>query len=224
MKNIIISSMIDLTKEVFTLIKKDYEVFLVSIDFNPDYDNLYKIADDLPPFYFNQVSYYLNFNFDDLPNTVLGNYLKNKDLKDIYLELVPFFCFNYLAGDVNLLKLGLIILEIEEFSNRHGFKVSSVMNYKEKEVAKLVKETMLTDLPYNLIFIDSEIEIFNYLTEEKSIEVAKTYHEIVKMMNKKYKNFSKNNTSLNDYIKYYDTIDYEDVFDFIYDFVNSKIK
>ena len=83
MKNIIISSMIDLTKEVFTLIKKDYEVFLVSIDFNPDYDNLYKIADDLPPFYFNQVSYYLNFNFDDLPNTVLGNYLKNKDLKEM---------------------------------------------------------------------------------------------------------------------------------------------
>lgn len=224
MKNIIISSMIDLTKEVFALIKKDYEVFLVSIDFNPDYDNLYKINDDLPPFYFNQVSYYLNFNFDNLPNNVLGNYLRNKDLKDIYLELVPFFCFIYLAGDVNLLKLGLIILEIEEFSNRHGFKVSSVMNYKEKEVAKLVKETMLTDLPYNLIFIDSEIEIFNYLAEEKGIEVAKTYHEIVKMMNKKYKNFSKNNTSLTDYIKYYDTIDYEDVFDFIYDFVNSKIK
>ena len=45
MKNIIISSMIDLTKEVFTLIKKDYEVFLVSIDFNPDYDNLYKDYD-----------------------------------------------------------------------------------------------------------------------------------------------------------------------------------
>ncbi len=98
------------------------------------------------------------------------------------------------------------------------------MNYKEKEVAKLVKETLLTDLPYNLIFIDSEVEIFNYLTEEKGIEVAKIYHEVGNMMNKKYKNFSKNNNSLNDYIKYYETINYEDVFDFIYDFVNSKIK
>ena len=34
--------------------------------------------------------------------------------------------------------------------------------------------------PYNIIFIDSEVEIFNYLAEEKGIEVAKLYHDIVK--------------------------------------------
>ena len=73
--------------------------------------------------------------------------------------------------------------------------------------------------------MDSEVEIFNYLAEEKGIEVAKLYHDIVKKINNKYKSFSRNNNNNNlvDFLKFYETINYEDILDLIYDFVNSKV-
>ena len=91
------------------------------------------------------------------------------------------------------------------------------------EVANLLSSTILKDLPYNIIFIDSEVEIFNYLAEEKGIEIAKLYHDIVKKINNKYKSFSRNNNNLTDFLNFYETINYEDILDLIYDFVNSKV-
>ena len=55
------------------------------------------------------------------------------------------------------------------------------------------------------------------------IEVAKLYHDIVKKINNKYKSFSRNNNNLVDFLKFYETINYEDILDLIYDFVNSKV-
>ena len=85
MKDIDLSSMINLTKQVFTLIEQEYQVFLSSekkenLD-NLDYNSFYKVINDdnLPPIYFNQVNYLLNLKLDNLPNTIYGNYLKNKD-------------------------------------------------------------------------------------------------------------------------------------------------
>ena len=229
MKDIDLSSMINLTKQVFTLIEQEYQVFL-SLEkkenlANLDYNGFYKVINDdnLPPIYFNQVNYLLNLKLDNLPNTIYGNYLKNKDLSSIYLELVPFFCFNYLAGDINFLKLGLIQLEINNFCTKNNLLFSSIFCYKELEVALLLSSTILKDLPYKIIFIDSEVEIFNYLAEEKGIEVAKLYHDIVKKINNKYKSFSRNNNNLVDFLKFYETINYEDILDLIYDFVNSKV-
>ena len=72
--------------------------------------------------------------------------------------------------------------------------------------------------------MDSDVEIFDYLAEEKGISVARKYYEIKNIMNKKYKNFGRNNSNLDEFLSYYENINYEDVFDLLYDFVNLKVK
>ncbi len=234
MKDIDLSSMINLTKEVLEIIKKEYALFLNqekkdllnSLDFN----KLYKLinSQELPPVYLNNLTYYLNTNIKDNldynSSSIYLNYLKDKSILEIYEELIPLFCFILLVGDVNFLKLGLIEQEIRKLSTIYNLKISSVNNYKELEVVDLLKQTILEDLPFNIIFLDSDVEIFNYLAEEKGIEVAKLYYEISKKMKAKFKNFSKNNFNLLDFIKYYENVSYEDILDLIYDFVNQKIK
>lgn len=228
MENIVISSIIELTKQVFAVIKKDYDVFLTpsqkeNID-NLNLDNFYKIDKSYPTFYFDQISYYLNIDNNTTINSLYGSYLREHDLSQIYLELVPFFCFNYLMSEINFLKLGLLELEIEEFCKRNNFPYSKIFCYKELEVARLFDKVILNDLPKKIIFMDSDVEIFDYLAEEKGISVARKYYEIKNIMNKKYKNFGRNNSNLDAFLSYYENINYEDVFDLLYDFVNLKVK
>ena len=75
MENIVISSIIELTKQVFAVIKKDYDVFLTpsqkeNID-NLNLDNFYKIDKSYPTFYFDQISYYLNIDNNTTINFLL---------------------------------------------------------------------------------------------------------------------------------------------------------
>lgn len=84
-------------------------------------------------------------------------------------------------------------------------------------------ESILKDLPFNIIFLDNDTEIFYYLSEEKGIKIAKMYYEVSCLMKEKYKKLT-GNFSLKDFLSFYDALDYSDVLDFVYDFINMKIR
>ena len=237
MNNIDLSSMISRAQLVFDILKKQYSIFLASekLDLieNLDYSNFFKLTnkDSIYPIYLSGDIYYLNFNLDKsiekIPNDssdLLISYLKNYKVDEIYLDLVPFMCLSLLCGELNPLKMGLIEYEIRKFSYQNNISSSPVNNYKELEIASIIHDNILKDVPFNIIFLDSDIEIFNYLAEEKGIKVAKHYYEISKLMKEKYKKIPKDNFNLENYIKFYNYINYDDVLDLIYDFINEKIR
>lgn len=76
----------------------------------------------------------------------------------------------------------------------------------------------------NIIFLDTDSEIVNYLVEEKGSKVAIFYHEISELMKSKYRGFLDKKWNLNDYIAFYNTIDYQDVLDLIYHFISEKVR
>ena len=235
MKDIDLSSMISRAKIVFDILEKEYKVFLSSekkeMIENIIYSNLFKVCENtnLPPVYLSGDTYYLNRTLDKEikslnDNSLYSKYLKETDINDIYLELVIFLCLSMLCSELNPLKKGLIELEVRKISSKYNIKTSSVNNYKELEVATLVHEKLLNDVPFNIIFKDSDIEIFYYLGLEKGIEVAKLYHEISSLMKKKFKKIETSEFSLKKYLVYYESINYEDEMDLIYNYINEKIR
>ena len=214
MKDIDLSSMISLAKEVFGILEREYKVFLskekINLIENLDYENLFKLTNrlDLPPIFLNDETYYLRKSFDNInSNSVYGNYLKNTDINEVYNKMIIFMCLSFFCGDINPLKLGLMEFEIRKLSKKYGINVSDINNYKELEISNIVKEKILNDVPFNIIFLDSDIEIFNYLTEEKGIQIAKIYYQISNMMKESYKDFNKS-FDLDYFCDYYDNIDY----------------
>lgn len=237
MKDIDLSSMISRAQVVFDIIKNEYKVFLSSekLDLieNLDYSKFFKLMekDNNYPIYLSGDTYYLNPNLDsiieDIPNNsndLYSMYLRNNKQDKIYYDLIIFMCLSLLCGELNPLKIGLIEYEIRKINQVNNLDVSLVNNYKELEIASIVREKLLDDIPYNIIFLDSDIEIFNYLTEEKGITVAKHYYEISKLMQEKFKGFDKNKFTLKGFLDYYNKINYDDVLDIIYDFINTKIR
>lgn len=235
MKDIDLSSMINRAKVVYDVIESEYKVFLSSSSKemleNVLFSNLFKMTEnlELPPIYLSGDTYYLNRNLDKDIKTLNGNdlystYLRKIDLNTIYNDLVVFFVLSSFCGELNPLKLGLIEFESRNICDKYKISNSNINNYKEYEIACLVKEKILGDVPFNIIFLDSDIEIFHYLTIEKGIEVAKLYHQISEMMKNKYKNIKNKKFSLKRYLEFYDSLNYDDVFDLIYDFINLKIK
>lgn len=234
MKDIDLSSMINKTKLIFEILEKKYKIFLsqdkLELLDNLIYSNLFKISEDsnLPFIYLLGDTYYLNSTLSQEINTLNGNdlisnYLINNDINNIYLELTTFLCLSLLCSDLNPLKIGLIEREVREISKEYNIKTSQISNYKEYEVSSIIYDVLLKDLPINIIFLDSEIEIFHYLTIEKGIEVAKLYYKISSLMKEKYNNFNKD-YSLKNMIDYYNNINYDDVLDIIYNYVNKKIR
>ena len=237
MKDIDLSSMISRAQVVFDIIKNEYKVFLSSekLDLieNLDYSKFFKLMekDNNYPIYLSGDTYYLNPNLDsiieDIPNNsnnLYSMYLRNNKQDKIYYDLIIFMCLSLLCGELNPLKIGLIEYEIRKINQVNNLDVSLVNNYKELEIASIVREKLLDDIPYNIIFLDSDIEIFNYLTEEKGITVAKHYYEISKLMQEKFKGFDKNKFTLKGFLDYYNNVNYDDVLDIIYDFINTKIR
>lgn len=219
MNSINLNDIINLTKMIFDIIIKEYSIFLSPekkelLD-NFDYNNFYKIVseDKLPPIYLNETHYLLNEKIA----------LNSEEINNFYLKLVPLMCFMFVCGDINYLKLCLIRLEIQKLADEYHLNIDNY-NFEDIEVAKLVEEKILDDLPKKIIFLDSDVEIFNYLAEEKGLPTAKVYYQISKMMDSKFKDFSNNNFNLNEFFEYLRTINYEDVFDLIYEFINKKIK
>jgi len=213
MKEIDLSSMISLAKKVFDIIEKEYFMYLTKEKKNLikklDYNNFFKTLKriDTPPIFLNGDTYYLKEN--DLENIINNQ------------ELIIIMCLIYLCGEINPLKLSLIKKEAKQIGDKLGLK-SNLTNQQELELANIIKEKLL-NTPVNIIFIDSNIEIFNYLTEEKDINIAKLYYELSKLMQLKYKNFDFNNYNLKDFFNYYNNINYDDALDLVYNFINQKI-
>ena len=230
MNNIDFSSMINLAKEVLDILKKEYRPFLSreKIEWleNLDYQKLFKInhQENYPFIFFTGDSYYIKDNVNDLQiDITISDYFKENDIKKLYQEIVVFLCIALLSSEITPLKLGLIQIETKNISQKYGFSVNQKLNHKEESVAILVKEKLFEDLPRNIIFIENEIEIFNYLAEEKGIETANIYYEISILMQDKYKELLKNCSTIVDYLHFYNTINYDDVMDFIYEFIHQKI-
>ena len=230
-----LSSMISRAKAVFDIIEEEYKVFLSNdkreILENITYSKFFKVCEreDLPPIYLTGDTYYLNQTIFKEISSLKGNdlyssYLRENNNFNIFNDLIIFMCLSILCGELNPLKLGLIELEIRKLSEKYNLNTSSVNNYKELNIGTIVKDKILSDIPLNIIFLDSDVEIFNYLAEEKGNKIAKLYYQISGTMKSKYKGFSKSNFSLKSFIDYYNNINYDDVMDLIYDFLNEKIR
>lgn len=235
MKDIDLSSMISRAKVVFDVLEKEYKVFLASEKIEMlegiIYSNFFKVTENasLPPIYLSGDTYYLNRTLDKerkslTSDDLYSNYLRSNNISKIYEEVVIFLCLSLMCGELNPLKIGLIELEVREISNRHGISTSSINNHKELDIAILVKEKLLNDVPFNIIFLDSDVEIFNYLATESGIEIAKFYYRISEMMSQKYQGLKDKEFSLGKFLNYYEAINYDDVMDVIYDFINTKIR
>lgn len=217
MKDIDLSSMISKAQVVFSILEKEYNIFLKDEKKewleNIKYENLFKITDKetLLPIFLSGDGYYLN-------KKIL------KEHNNIYENLLLFLCLSLLCGELNPLKIGLIELETRKLSNKYNIEISNTNNQKELEIATLIHDKILNDLPYNIIFLDSDIEIFHYLTIEKGIEVAKLYIKISNLMKQKYNDLDKEKINLETYINYYNNINYENILDIIYDYINVKIR
>ena len=113
-------------------------------------------------------------------------------------------CLQTLCGKLTPLKKGLIEIEVRNIALNYNIDINK-NNEQEFQIATLLKHSILDDLPFNIIFLDSDIEIFNYLSEEKGIKIAKFYYQISELMRKK-------------------DINYDEVYDEIYNFINEKIR
>ena len=129
-----------------------------------------------------------------------------------------------LTGELNPLKLGLILIESKIISDNYNLPLIDVSKLKEYEIGNLIKDKILDDLGFNIIFMDSEIEIFHYLTEEKGIRIAKLYYELSKRISSKFNQYDFTKFNLSDFLNYYQNIDYQDIYDYIYDFISINIK
>ena len=204
MNDIDLSNIYSLTLKIFTILKNEYSIYLSNdkIKFldNIDVFKFYKIINNnsLPPIYYLGEQYYLN-NYYDLSKIE---------------ELIPFLCLSSLVNNLNPLKVGLIEEELEYLKDK--YEINILMYHKnEKEVASIISKSILSDIPFKVIFKESDVDIVNYLREEKGSKIGLFYYEISKKMKDKYK-------SDNYYID--NSVDYSEIIDNIYDFVSSKIR
>lgn len=196
-----LSSICSLSLEIFTIIKKEYSIylseekqkFLNKLDIN----NFYKIINNsyLPPIYFIGDKYYLNdyYNLDNI-NT-----------------LVPFLCLAALINNLNPLKIGLIEEEILNLKDKYNINCNTYFS-NELEIAEIVSKTILSDIPFKVIFKDSDTDIVSYLVEEKGSNIGITYYNVSKKMKEIKKNYFDKN------------VDYSIVKDYLYDFISNRIR
>lgn len=200
-----ISSICSLSLEVFTILKKEYEVYLSEEkkDFlnKLNIDNFYKVINNtyLPPIYFIGDKYYLNSYYN----------LDNIEL------LVPFLCLSSLVTNLNPLKIGLIEKELLDLKDKYDLNIKTYFK-EELEIADIVSKTLLVDIPFKVIFKESDVDIVNYLVEDASSDIGLTYYNI----SKKMKDIRKNT----DYFSINSTINYEEVKDYLYDFIGNKVR
>jgi len=200
-----ISSICSLSLEVFTILKKEYEVYLSEDkkDFlnKLNIDNFYKVINNtyLPPIYFIGDKYYLNsyYNLDNIES------------------LVPFLCLSSLVTNLNPLKIGLIEKELLDLKDKYDLNIKTYFK-EELEIADIVSKTLLVDIPFKVIFKESDVDIVNYLVEDASSDIGLTYYNI----SKKMKDIRKNT----DYFSFNSNINYEEVKDYLYDFIGNKVR
>ena len=205
MKNIDLTNIYSLSLKMFTILKEEYSRYLSNdkLNFleNLDIFNFYKIVDNknIPPIYYMGDKYYINSNFD----------LTKLE------KIVPFLCLSSLCSNLNPLKIGMIEEELLYLKDKYKLNITTYF-YKELEVSKLISKTILLDVPFKIIFKESDSDIVNYLTVECGSPIGICYLNTSKKM-KEIKN------NLNYFVED-DNVDYSIVIDYIYDFISYKIR
>ncbi len=190
-------------ERIFDIIKKEYGVFLsnekIALINELDYQNIIRLTKEK-----SKVS-------------ISGDYYLNFDMLDY--DLIILLCLSFLCGKLNPLKIELIKLEslhIKSLLNLDNSNEDNLM------IARIIKEKVLADVPFNVIFLESDVDIFDYLTEEKDLKTAKFYYEISKLMLSIYrKNIEEFN--LLKYLQVRDSLNYDLVYDKLYNFVSKKV-
>ena len=200
-----LESIYNLSLEVFEILKKEYTIYLSKekkefLD-NLNITNFYKIINNtyLPSIYFIGDKYYLN-NYYNLDNIE---------------ELVPFLCLASLVNNLNPLKIGLIELELLSLKDKYNLNINTYFK-EELDIAKLVSKVILDDIPFKVIFKETDTDIVNYLQIEKDSNYGLIYYNVSKKMKelKNNKDFFSKNINNN----------YEEVKDYLYDFIGNKIR
>ena len=193
-------------EKIFSIIKEEYGDFLNQDqrDFltNLDYSKFLKYSKDFPNPYLSLTNdfYYINDNSFNISKLI-------------------FMCLAILCGNITPLKTGLILIEVNNIISKYNLGVND-NEYQSIEVAKIVKSSLLKELPFNIIFFESDIEISNYLVLEKGIQVAKFYYEISDMLNSIV---IKDNFNPFQYLEISSSYNYDSIYDKLYDFINSKV-
>lgn len=195
----------NLSIEIFQILKKEYSIYLSDkkkefID-KIDILKFYKIVNNsnLPNIFFIDNTCYLNTYYD----------LNNIEL------MVPYLCFVSIVNNINPLKIGLIEKEISFLRDKYNLNIKN--NFQsELEVANIVSKSILNNIPFKVIFKESDSDIVNYLQEETSSDIAICYYSISKQM----KSIRKNNDYFNPSI----VPDYSSICDYLYDFIGTKVK
>ena len=202
----------DFSQVVLDVYKENYSsnLFKSPKEETLDLNNFYHLIKKkyYPPLYFLGDSCYLNTNFFN---------------KEELISIVPLSIFSFLTNADNPLKIGFIELEITNLKNKYAWQDIKTYFEKEKLVADTLSKTILTDLPLNTLSFENEIDYLNYLRDEKGSKIALFYHSISKKMYEKYKYLNKNFTR-EQFINFYNKLNYDDIIDEIYDFVTKKIR
>lgn len=223
------------SKNALDIIKKEYQVYLsdekieILNSINPDTFFTFNDSSNKNYIILGTKNIYLRDDlYQNLSKTndpYILNFLKKYDNSyQIYQDLIIYLYLIFICDELTPLKLGLIEKEVRNLSIKYNFSISSINNYKELEVINILYEKILSDLPYKIIFLDSDIEIFNYLLEEKDINVAKLYYQISKEMINEYSNFPQQRDNLENILNFYKNINYENILDNIYSFIHKRVK
>jgi len=188
----------NLSQKIFTLIKSEYSIYLNKdkLKFLNDLDvhKFYKIVNDKE---MDKIFY-------------LGDICYINEYYDInILEMVPFFCLASLVSNLNPLKIGLIEQELKYLNDKYQLNI--LPHFKnELEVASLVSKTLLNNVPFKIIFKESDADIVQYLTEEIGSQKALYYSSISKIMKEKTYSLFEENTN------------YDEIIDNLYEYVSNK--
>ncbi|MBQ8892273.1 MAG: hypothetical protein IJ068_05400 [Bacilli bacterium] len=195
----------NLSTNFFQILKDEYNIYLSDrkkefID-NLNIFKFYKVINDskMPNIFFLGGTYYLNSYYD----------LSNIE------SFIPFLCFSSIVSNINPLKIGLIEEEIVYLNNKYNLDIKT--NFPDElEVASIVSQSILNNIPFKVIFKDSDSDIVNYLQEETSSDIAICYYSVSKQM--------KNMRKVDDYFNVNKRLDYSNICDYLYDFIGRKVK
>ena len=184
-----------LTQEIFEIIKTDYGKFLTKEKLEYlDNNNLFKIVDDTIYYQKDLVSYPIK-------------------KENLTIQVIVFMCLLSVCSNINPLKILLISDEVNNIITKYNLDENN--NIRNFDFTDILKTKILDDLPFNIIFLDTDIEIFNYLVTEKGIKTARFYYDLNKSLGRV-------NNPIDYYLNYQD-YDFDLAYDKVYNFINTRI-
>ena len=192
MKKADLNNLYSISLRLFTILKEEYYNYLSS--------DKKKFLDELDIFHLFKVVKNKQLPiFSNIGETII----LNEHYKVNFVEYLPFICLSCLCGNLNPLKIGLIEKELKELNEKYALGYRTI-NEKELDVANVVSKSFLEDIPFPIIFIESDIETFSYLSEELGSKIALLYKKISDSMK--------------------ESNDYSKTMDLIYDYLSNKVK